>query len=146
MAKFKLLAVRWDQPTKTGFKIHRQGAVIELTAQEAKRLLKCGAIEAHTVRNTRPKPTKPEIPDPTPEEDTSDPVVEDQDPEEPAPADEDGGEEADQDQDEDTSVSPELPRPSATTDEWRQFAIEDGHPEEEINEMTRKDIRALYES
>lgn len=122
MPKIKLTAYSWGQPGKTGRNLRRRGDVVDVTEEQASRLVKIGAA---TRVKEKPKPAEAKQPD-TPKE------QEEQNVEETST---------------DNAQNSEpigLPKPTATKPTWIKYAVQEGFDADEMEKLTRDEIAAKF--
>lgn len=130
MPKIKLTAYSWGQPGKTGRNLRRRGDVVEVTEEQAARLVKIGAATRIKEKVTKPADPKQDANQgkeatKSPEEKDSQNV-------------EDTGDDA-----KDSEPIPQ-PKPTATKPTWIKYAVQQGSDAEELEPLTRDEIAAKF--
>lgn len=126
MPKIKLTAYSWGQPGKTGRNLRRRGDVVDVTEEQAARLVKIGAA---TRVKEKPKPAEVKQPESKPDT--------------PKEQEEQNVEEASTDNVQ-TSEPIGLPKPTATKPTWIKYAVQEGFAADEMEKLTRDEIAAKF--
>lgn len=137
MPKIKLTAYSWGQPGKTGRNLRRRGDVVEVTEEQAARLVKISA--ATRVKEKAAKPAEPKTPENDPKQAENQTSEDTKSPEEKgAQSVEDTGDDA-----KDSEPIPQ-PKPTATKPTWIKYAVQQGLDAEELEPLTRDEIAAKF--
>ncbi|AMJ43683.1 hypothetical protein [Corynebacterium stationis] len=121
MPKIKLTAYSWGQPGKNGRNLRRRGDVVDVTEEQAARLVKLGAAirvkeKANKSANEPSSPTE------------NDELTVD----------------GHSTEAKDSTEEIAKPRPTATKPTWIKYAIQEGMDGEELEQLTRDEIAAKF--
>lgn len=137
MPKVKITAYSWGQPGKTGRNLRRRGDVVEVTEEQAARLVKIGA--ATRVKEKAAKPADPKTPENDPKQSENQGEEETKSPEE-----KDAQNSVDTGDDVKDSESIPQPKPTATKPTWIKYAVQQGLDAEELEPLTRDQIASKF--
>lgn len=127
MPKIKLTAYSWGQPGKNGRNLRRRGDVVDVTEEQAARLVKLGAATRVKEKANKPAESK------APHNEPSIPTENDE-----LPVDGHSTEVKD------SSGEIAKPKPTATKPTWIKYAIQEGMDGEELEQLTRDEIAAKF--
>lgn len=127
MPKIKLTAYSWGQPGKNGRNLRRRGDVVDVTEEQAARLVKLGAATRVKEKANKPAESKASHNEPSIPTENDELAV-------------DGHSTEAKDSTEEIAK----PRPTATKPTWIKYAIQEGMDGEELEQLTRDEIAAKF--